>query len=501
MKMLDSISAAILNHAAKNSFCFSDVFSSYAALGAKISGIADVFKTHPEARHIGVITNNDIETYASNIAALFCGKAFVPINPENPAERNMLITAQAGLDLILTSLPEKVYDIIGKDAQFPIIDTSVLTGNSSVPEIIETDDSATAYILFTSGSTGIPKGVPITRGNLNAFIEAFFALGYELNENDRVLQIFDLTFDLSLMSYLVPLTVGACVYPVPSGEIKYTAAYTILEDHEITVALMVPSVLSFLRKYFDEVRLEKMRYSLFCGEALYNDLTQEWKKCVPNALVQNVYGPTEATIFCLTYDCSNTAAADKEYNGIVCIGKPMKGTLAVVVDENGTIVPDGTKGELCLAGTQLTPGYWKNPQKNSEAFIHIEMNGEIIRFYRSGDICFVDDDCDFMFCGRLDNQVKIQGFRVELSEIEHHAREYTGLSNVVAVPLQDARGNAIIQLVLEKYKGTEDALMSYLRTRLPAYMIPSVVRNMDAFPLNVNGKVDRKALKKIVETV
>jgi non-ribosomal peptide synthetase component F len=324
-------------------------------------------------------------------------------------------------------------------------------------------------------------------------VDAFFALGYKIDENDRFLQMFDLTFDLSVMSYLIPLTIGACVYTVPSGDIKFNATYMILEDYEITVALMVPSILSFLHNYFDEISMPKMKYSLFCGEALYTDLTKGWANCVPNALIQNVYGPTEATIFCLTYDWQRNST-NKDHNGILCIGKPMKDMLAIVVDEELKPVEANTPGELCLSGGQLTSGYIKNPEKNKEAFFHHSINGMDHVFYRTGDICFIDSDGDFMFSGRLDNQVKIQGFRVELSEIEHHAREFLKSPNVVAVTSQNENDNTLIHLFVERTENTTE-LANYLKTQMPAYMIPTEIRSLDSFPLNVNGKVDRKAIK------
>jgi len=298
------------------------------------------------------------------------------------------------------------------------------------------------------------------------------------------------------MSYLVPLCKGACVYTVPSGDIKFTSAYSILEDYQITVALMVPSILNFLKKYFEEIRLESLRYSMFCGEALFSDLTQGWAECVPHALIQNVYGPTEATIFCLTYDWKRSEK-NKENNGILCIGKPMNGIQAIIVDENLLAVPDGTPGELCLLGNQLTSGYLNNPVKNKDAFFSAIIDGQKCIFYRTGDICFKDEAGDFLYSGRLDNQVKIQGFRVELSEIEYHARDFAKNSNAVALISQNATGQSLIHLFVENFKDTNN-LIDHLKNKLPPYMIPSEVRHVQNFPLNVNGKIDRNALQKLI---
>ncbi|TAE01254.1 MAG: peptide synthase, partial [Bacteroidetes bacterium] len=364
--------------------------------------------------------------------------------------------------------------------------------NLDLPNINPTDP---AYVLFTSGSTGIPKGVPISYNNINSFMNAFYALGYKIDENDRFLQVFDLSFDLSVMSYLAPLQIGACAYTVASGKTKYLATYALLEEQELTFALMVPSVLNYLKPYFDDIRLEKLRYSLFCGEALYEDMVSQWANCVPNALIQNVYGPTEATIFCLTYDWKADHSPEKAFNGIVSIGKPMKNMSAVVVNEKSELLAQGEKGELCLLGGQLTAGYWNNPEKNAQAFFITQINGVETVCYRTGDIAFVDKDGDFTFCGRVDHQVKVQGgYRVELSEIEHYARQFTNL-NVAAVAKENAMGISQIYLFLEKYEGKMEELSNFMIEKLPSYMQPSKILNLDIFPLNVNGKIDRKVLK------
>ena len=168
----------------------------------------------------------------------------------------------------------------------------------------------------------------------------------------------------------------------------------------------------------------------------------------------------------------------------------MKHTGILLVDEALRPVAPGEKGELCLSGAQLTPGYWNNPEKNREAFF---LHDRVVH-YRTGDLCVADAEGDVLYVGRLDHQVKIQGFRVELSEIEHHAREITGGRHVAAVACPDAAGNTAVHLYLEGYDGEIPAMLERLRTKLPPYMIPSRTTSLEALPLNANGKIDRAAL-------
>jgi amino acid adenylation domain-containing protein len=358
----------------------------------------------------------------------------------------------------------------------------------------ETDDDATAYILFTSGSTGKPKGVPITQGNVRAFVQAFWDLGYVVDTTDRFLQPFDLTFDLSVMSYLIPALKGACVYTVPHDQIKYSYISELLEEHALTFALMVPSTIRYLRPYFDEIHLPHLRYSLFCGEALPLDVTEEWSKCVPNAFIDNVYGPTEDTIFCSRYRFLRDAE-NKAHNGALCIGKAMTSGEMIVVDDEHKPVGPHIQGELCLAGKQLTPGYWKNPEKNKEAFFTYNNT----RFYRTGDVCYEDEDGDILYCGRLDSQVKVQGYRIELGEIEYHAKTFLAEYNAVCVAYENVSGNTELALFVESTGYDELKLAAYLKSKLPPYMVPAKLLCCSQFPLNANGKTDKNALKAMVQ--
>jgi amino acid adenylation domain-containing protein len=491
MELLTDIKNSIEYNQSRNAFCINRCYYSYKELAKKITAIRQLITKNISANNniIGLITNDDLETYASIIAIWLEGKAYVPLNPNFPSERNNAIIKSAEINIILNS------SIKPQFTNYTTIKTKNVGSNFINLEPINYSKSSLAYIFFTSGTTGTPKGVPITFKNLTSFLNAFSELNYSLSNQDKCLQMFELTFDLSVFSFLTPIISGACTYTIPPNEIKYSYIFELIEDYKITYTLMVPSILQFLRPYFSEINFTSIRYSLFCGEALPLDITNEWSKCVPNATIANLYGPTECTIFCTNYTY-NKNNNNKTHNGILTIGKEMKNTIAIIIDQNNNEVNLGQKGELCLSGDQLTPGYWKNETKNKEAFFIKKYKGKTSKFYKTGDLCYKDENENILFIGRVDFQTKIQGFRVELSEIEYHVKKLLNKINVIAIALTNHTINSTeIGLVIQAKEFNTTQLLKNLRKKVPEYMMPTKIKFLKSFPLNNNGKVDRNKLK------
>ena len=438
---------------------------------------------------VGIFIEDNIYTYASLLGILSCGACYVPLNHHNPVERNMGIIVDAGIKVLLyTDKEEKARELCvspGTDCR-PLNNRVTPSPGKMDPEDQMPGDLC--YLLFTSGTTGKPKGVPIYHRNLSAFLDMMLESGrYDFNRNDRFLQMFELTFDLSVFSFLVPLSVGASFCPIPRKGIAYLEVADILENREITVALMVPSVINYLKPYFGEIHLPKMKYSIFCGEALYHETLSSWSKCVPYAKIENLYGPTEATVFCLRYEWQRGEPPHPQGKGIVPIGTPMEGMDAFKINNNSV----DEEGELCLNGDQVTFGYWNNPSKTAEAF-GTTQNGK--KYYRTGDLCKIDQAGNILYLGRIDNQVKIDGHRVELEEIEFHTRVFCGDKQVIAAVNTSEAGFQSILLFIESEKDLNKGLVEYLKKHLPDYMIPKEIITVGLFPLNSNGKTDRKAL-------
>ena len=353
---------------------------------------------------------------------------------------------------------------------------------------------APAYLLFTSGSTGVPKGVAVSHGSIRHFLDVVLHR-YALTPDDRFSQTFDLVFDLSLFDLFACAEAGGCLVFPNANESLMLDRY--VNERGITMWFSVPSaaiLMERLRKLQPGL-FPGLRWGLFCGEALPARSAAAWADAAPNAVVENLYGPTEATLACTVHRWDGDLAACDD--GLVPIGEAFDGGGTLVADENLQPVPDGAQGELLVCGPQLALGYWNDERLTAERFPTIDG----VRWYRTGDRVRRVPGGPLVHLGRLDHQIKLRGFRIELGDVESAIRAASGVDVVVVLgfPVRDGKPQGLVAVVQADAVDSAEVL-GRVRTTLPNYMVPSRVVAYPSLPLNANGKTDRKAVLALLES-
>lgn len=431
-----------------------------------------------QVKRLAFFADRTIHNYICMLAAVFSGRTYVPIHPLLPPANVEHIIKAAEIDWVWS------------DAQIDFKNRSITDWIEPKP----VDPNATIYLLFTSGSTGKPKGVPVSYGNLQQFLLSM-QNRHLLRADDRVAQYADLTFDMSVYDVWMAWQIGASLHVVPSSE--RLAPYKFINDHRITVWFSVPAVIRILRqlKLLSANCFSSLRLSLFSGEALLVKDASDWQLAVGQGVIENLYGPTEATVECLAHRFNHEIPYENEY---VPIGQPFGENQVGIVDEGlQWILSNDTKGELLITGPQVISGYYQNDKLTQEKFIelHHPSVGKKI-WYRTGDRVFRDRLGDYHYLNRLDYQVKIQGYRIELEEVEYHLRAVTKSSEVAAIVRIEATG--VGKELLAVVSGTLLTVMEIkkeLRQKLPEYAVPKTILIIEtALPRNRNGKLDRQQL-------
>ncbi len=461
---------------------------------------------NPAAR-VGVFGSRSEVSYAAALAALYSGAAFVPLNPRFPVDRTRSMIRLAELDAIFvdklasTCLKavlegmEKIPPIWLPERGSATELASTLPLDGELPPL---PPDSVAYLLFTSGSTGLPKGVPITHSNVRAFIN-WAVDRYQVCPEDRFSQTFDQTFDLSVFDLFVAWEAGACVFAM--SPIDLLAPSKFINNNRLTIWFSVPSIPAQMRKrnLLGRGTLPTLRWSLFCGEPLPSASAEAWQAAAPNSIVENLYGPTELTIACAVHRWDPELSPPLCANGMVPIGRTYPGLTAALVDSELHLVPRGETGELCICGAQTSPGYWKDPSKTAERFVKIRAAGipdEV--FYRTGDQARQLLNGEYVCLGRTDHQIKVLGFRAELGEIEGVLQKAGALQAVaMGWPLSEGTAQGVVAFV--NGAGIDVAeLKNACKTSLPDYMVPARIILIDEMPLNANGKIDRAALRALL---
>jgi amino acid adenylation domain-containing protein len=454
--------------------------------------------------------------FAGVIGALLRGHGYVPLNRTFPIERTRQMLERSGCGAVVVDegsalqleallagmsrqlivlLPdiEDVSKLVAQLPQHRVLGRGDLV-HSGEPDLGSTAAAdQIAYLLFTSGSTGIPKGVMVAQRNVLSYLD-FIVPRYGLTADDRCSQTFDMTFDLSAHDMFVTWEVGACLCcPTQKTLIKPGA---FIRNARLTTWFSVPSTVVFMSRFgmLKPGQYENLRLSIFCGEALPVEAVNQWVAAAPNSIVENIYGPTELTIACTAYRWDPARSPGECEQGLVPIGEPFAGMEALIVDDQLREVRAGADGELVMTGPQLSLGYWQDEAQTRQAFV--QLPHKTGTYYRTKDrVRRAAPERPMVYLGRLDSQVKILGHRVELGEVEAAVRRAAGVAGVVAVgwPITPSGADGI-EVFVESESTNTEAVLADLKTVLPTYMVPRRIHPLGRFPLNVNGKFDRKAL-------
>lgn len=453
-----------------------------------------------------------VAAYAGVLGILDAGMAYVPLNPKMPATRIAAIIRRsaaplmlvdrrclASLDEVLFLLDERprifVLDEEGGESHLssgsptfsPLPDAPYVQHQGVVHDV--------AYVLFTSGSTGEPKGVPITHANADAYVKGQLQLIDKIPDA-RYVQLCELSFDPSVHDMFVCWANGGCLYVPETGDPLYNAGF--IQTHRITHWNGVPSVAGFMQQMrkLAPGAFPSIRLSMFGGEPLARSLARAWMRAAPNGRLLHMYGPTEATIASTCFEVTTEFLDDPQHT-IIPLGWALPGVELIIVDAGLEPVAAEETGELLIGGPQLAGGYLSTDEPGNRNFIEKNYAGlSAHRWYRSGDAARETTRDGILFRGRLDTQVKIFGNRLELEDVEHvvQASSHASLCAVVPWPLDEAgRATGLVAFVTNPQVEIPLVLRA-CRQRLPAYAMPQRIIVINAFPLTVNGKIDRKAL-------
>lgn len=482
----------------------------YGELAAMAGRLAANLQAGQRSGRVGVLATRSVEAYAGILGACMAGSTYVALNQKWPAERLIKLFGLLDLDALIVDrngaallTPEVAAAapamIIGPDKPPPTRgrDGWVSFGSLNEAPLVRAaavGPDHTGYILFTSGTTGLPKGVMISAGSLATYLHESRPWT-QLGQDDRVAEAHDVTFDLSVHNLFLTLEAGASLHVMSPLELMAPAHF--IRSHAITAWMSVPTIATMMRKSgaLRPDLFESLRLSIFCGEPLPLATVQAWAAAAPNSVIENIYGPTECTVVMLRQRVTEAPVVTPG-RGTVAIGRPFASGKIAILDATLLPVPTGTAGEIALAGPQLGLGYFASAEQTEASFRQID--GE--RWYLTGDLGVQDAGGVYHHLGRTDNQVKVKGNRIELEEVEAHLRAACG-SDVVAViawPLQEGVAQGLVGFVAGSDVPAETIRERMWRT-LPRYMTPETIHLHDALPVNINGKVDRRALRTMME--
>ncbi|MBW8813475.1 MAG: amino acid adenylation domain-containing protein [Caulobacterales bacterium] len=488
----DLLSAAFQRHGAEIALEIGREAYTYGDLWARAQAFADAQRDVLGADGaVGILPQRSLEAYVGVLGAVIARRPYVSLNMKFPLARQLHIARESRCRVIVAdgeTAPRRLELMAGLEA-------SSRSGASEPPARAAQGGQSPVYYMFTSGTTGRPKGVEVMRDNLAAYLRTIDDV-VKLPIGARCSQFFELSFDVSVHDMFYTWFAGGVLCPMGPEDGANMVAFA--KARRIDCWYSVPSAIALADRngWLAPNALPDLRYCLFAGEALSVGLAKQWLAACPKAMGFNLYGPTEGTI---TITARAFGADDLETwtHASVPIGVANPGGEVVLVAEHGKVEPNPERGELWIGGPQVVAGYVNNPEETQRRFVEHSFPGFASRrWYRTGDLVERAADGDLVFLSRIDDQVKVRGYRIELLEVEEAVRAAAGTREVAVAPwpTNEAGGADGLVAFVVGASVSDERIVAACEEVLPVYMAPSRIVRVEQLLLNQNGKVDRKAL-------
>ncbi|MGZ3147662.1 amino acid adenylation domain-containing protein [Lentzea chajnantorensis] len=426
---------------------------------------------------VAVCLERSAQLVVALLGVLKAGAAYVPIDPEDPEARVSMMLADAQVSVVVGRF----------SAGFTTLKVPPRGSRSTVDALPVVAPEDVAYLMFTSGSTGRPKAAMVEHRNIANLVTAPNYL--EITAQDRFLQLATVAFDAATFEIWAALLNGARLVLAPPGVVQAEELGDLLRTNEITVLFLTAAL--FHRQIDVDVDAFKGLHTVMSGgDVLSVPHIRRLREALPTVQIINCYGPTETT----TFVTCHRVGADEDLGGTLPIGRQLQNTDVVIVGDDGTPVPDGTAGELWAGGAQVGRGYWQRPDLTEERFVRGSWNG--VRYYRTGDQARRRPDGVVEFLGRMDDQFKLRGFRIEPGEVENALTEHPQVrAAAVGVRTHPSGDRRLVAWVVPSDEGIDKrSLRAHMRASAPEHMVPAGFVVVDELPITSNGKTDRKAL-------